>query len=281
MTIKLLALDLDGTLVADSHTIPARTQAAIKAAATQGVHVAIATGREYPVTRKFLQMLGLTAPVICYQGALIYDPQTDTTIANEGIPLLLAHRLIDQARSQKLALYLYFGHEAFVETATEFSRALLNHTGISPTEVNDLKQVATSPPNKGLIVHPAEEAGTAAEQLAAALGNYLNVFRSLDTLIEVTSPNVSKGNALATLADYYGISQSEVMAIGDQDNDIDMIAWAGVGVAMGNASLGAKAAADYIAPPISEEGAAWAIEEFVLERPSIHRSSGIAKQAHD
>ena len=147
--------------------------------------------------------------------------------------------------------------------------------------MNDLKQVATSPPNKGLIVHPAEEAATAAEQLAVALGNNLNVFRSLDTLIEVTSPNVSKGHALAALADYYGISQSEVMAIGDQDNDIDMIAWAGVGVAMGNASLGAKAAADYIAPPISEEGAAWAIEEFVLERPSKHHPSEISKQAHD
>jgi hypothetical protein len=85
-------------------------------------------------------------------------------------------------------------------------------------------------------------------------------------LIEITAPNVSKGQALDTLAAYYNIPQSEVMAIGDQDNDVEMIAWAGLGIAMGNASPRAKAAADYIAPPLEEEGAAWAIEHFILEQ---------------
>ena len=69
---------------------------------------------------------------------------------------------------------------------------------------------------------------------------------------------------METLAAYYGISQNEVMAIGDHDNDVEMIAWAGLGVAMGNASARAKAAADVIAPPFAEEGAAWAIEHFIL-----------------
>jgi hydroxymethylpyrimidine pyrophosphatase-like HAD family hydrolase len=102
--------------------------------------------------------------------------------------------------------------------------------------------------------------------LQTAVGDRLNVFHSLDILIEITSPNVSKGHALETLAAYYGIPYSEVMAIGDQDNDVDMIAWAGVGVAMGDASPKAQAAADYIAPPFDEDGAVWAIEKFILEQ---------------
>jgi hypothetical protein len=77
---------------------------------------------------------------------------------------------------------------------------------------------------------------------------------------------VSKGHALATLAARYGIARHEVMAIGDHDNDVDMIAWAGIGVAMGDASSQVKAAADHIAPPLAQEGAAWAIEHFILEQ---------------
>jgi hypothetical protein len=266
MSIKLLALDLDGTIVTKLHTIPERTQAAIKVAVRRGVRVVIATGREYPVTKKFIQMLELTTPVICYQGALIYDFQADQIIASETVPLPLAYQLIDQARAQRLALHLYLGHQAYTEAPTELSRNLLHTAGIYPQEVNDLKLVTTSAPFKGLIVHPAAEAGIITAQLAEALDGALSVFQSFDTLIEVTSPRVSKGQALATLANYYGLAQDEVMAIGDQDNDIDMIAWAGLGIAMGNASAGAKAAADTIAPPIEAEGAAWAIETFILEQ---------------
>lgn len=264
MSIKLLALDLDGTLVADLHTIPLRTQTAIKAAAEQGVRVTIATGREYGVTQKFVEMLGLTTLIICYQGALIYNAQTGETFANEGLSVPQAHRLIDLARSYDLALNLYLDGQAYTERLTARSRAFINDIGISAVEVGDLKQVMTRSPLKGLIVHPAEEAMAVTVQLQAALGDSLSVFRSLDELIEVTSPNVSKGRALKTVAAYYDIPRHEVMALGDQDNDVEMIAWAGVGVAMGNASPQAKAAADHIAPPLSEEGAAWAIEHFIL-----------------
>lgn len=266
MPIKLLALDLDGTIVADLHTIPDRIQTAVKATTERGVHVTIATGRGYSVTDKFVRVLDLTTPIICYQGALIYDPQSGEIIANEGLPLPLAHRLVDLARSHNLALILFLNNKAYLENSTTLSQAMLGDIGIPLMVVNDLKQVTTSSPLKGMIVLSAKEAGAVVAQLRTALGDHLNVFRSLDRLIEVTSPNVSKGHALATLADYLNIDRSEVMAIGDQDNDIEMIAWAGVGIAMGNGSTGAKAAADHIAPSISQEGAVWAIERFILRQ---------------
>ena len=265
MPIQLLASDLDGTLVADLHNIPARTQAAIKAAVERGVHVVIATGREYGVTKKFIEMLTLDTPIICYQGAMIYEPKSGQTIGNQGFPVSLAHKLIDVARARKLSLNLYIDHKAYTEYLSAEGRALFGSLGTPLIEVKDLKAAIIASPTKGLIFHPAEEAGAVAAELKAVLGGSLSVFRSLDTLIEITALNVSKGYALATLADHYHIPQAEVMAIGDQDNDIEMIAWAGLGVAMGNASEGVKAVADVIAPPLSEEGAAWAIERFILD----------------
>lgn len=266
MPVRLLALDLDGTLVADLHTIPARTRAAIQAAAEQGVRVVIATGREYGITRKFVDMLGLTTPIICYQGAWIYDPQTGRSIGNEGLPVDLAHELIDLARARRLMLNLYIDHKAYVENLTEAGRAMFGNLGTPLLEVKDLKAAVITSPVKGLIFHPAQGAGLVVAELKAALNGRLNVFRSLDTLIEITAPRVSKGHALAVLADHYHITRDEVMAIGDHDNDIEMIAWAGLGVAMGSASEGARAAADVIAPPLDQEGAAWAIEHFILQQ---------------
>lgn len=265
MPIKLLALDLDGTILADLHTISPRTQAAIKAAVAQGVYVSIATGREYDITRKFVEMLGLTTPTICYQGALIYNGYTGETISREGLPLPLAHQLIDLARTRRLVLQFCQGETGtYVEASSLLSRKTMEAVGATVQEVSDLKQVVTTPPIKGLIVHPADEAAALTSELKSTLNGSLNVFLSHATLIEITSPLVSKGHALAALAAYYNIPQSEVMAIGDHENDIEMLAWAGLGVAMGSATAGAKAAADVIAPPLSEDGAAWAIEKFIL-----------------
>lgn len=265
MPIRLLALDLDGTILADLHSIPARTQAAIKAAVKQGVHVAIATGREYDITHKFVKMLGLTTPTICCQGGLIYNAHTGETISRQDLSLPLTHQLIDLARTRRLALHLCLGGvESYTEAATPASRKAFAEVGATVLEVSDLKQVITQLPIKGLIFHPAPEVGALVAELQTSFNGNLSVFRSHDVLIEVTSSNVSKGHALATLAGYFGVPQSEVMAIGDHDNDIEMIAWAGLGIAMGNASAGAKAVADYIAPPLIEEGAAWAIEHFIL-----------------
>lgn len=264
MPIKLLALDLDGTLTDDMHTISPRTRAAIKAATKQGVRVSIATGREFATTQKFVDWLGLDTPTICFQGALIYAHKHDQVITRDGLSLAQGRQLIDQARARHLALNLYFNGHAHTESNAERNRAFYRDIGAELIEVQDLKIAMTEPPIKGLIVHTEEEGEPLGANLQAALGNELRVFRSHHILTEVTSPSVSKGNALATLAGYFNIPQHQVMAVGDQDNDVDMIAWAGLGIAMGNASPRAKAAAQHIAPPVSQEGAAWAIETFIL-----------------
>ncbi len=120
-------------------------------------------------------------------------------------------------------------------------------------------------PIKGLmIVEPGMGEEMAAE-LHAIFDGRLTVLRSHELFTEVTPPKASKGNALAFLAARYGISQAETLAVGDSDNDISMIRWAGLGVAMGNAAPEVIAAADWVAPPVAEDGLATIIERFVLK----------------
>jgi len=264
MSIKLLAAALDGTLVADLHTISPRTRAAIKTVAERGVIVTLATGREYEITHRFANMLGLTGPIICFQGAVIQDAQTGRLISTQTLPLTQTHQLVDLARSMNLALSLHYNGHAHTEHPSSQSLAFFNNIGTAMTKVDDLKQADSREPVKAMIVHPAPEGETILNELQANLNDSMKVFRSLDVLIEVTPHGVSKGHALATLAAYYSIAQSEVMAIGDHDNDVDMIAWAGIGVAMGDASPNAKAVANHVAPTLAEDGAAWAIEHFIL-----------------
>jgi hydroxymethylpyrimidine pyrophosphatase-like HAD family hydrolase len=155
---------------------------------------------------------------------------------------------------------------AYAEYMTAQGKAFFDNIGTTMVKVDDLKQTMTEPPIKGMVIHTPGDGETICAQLQDRLNGSLKVFRSLENLIEITSASVSKGHALATLAAHYGIAQNEVMAMGDQDNDVDMIAWAGIGVAMGDASPNAKTAADHIAPPVAEDGAAWAIEHFILEQ---------------
>jgi Cof subfamily protein (haloacid dehalogenase superfamily) len=265
MPIKLIALDLDGTLLVDWHTMTAPVQAMVKAASEHGVKVVIATGREFTAATKFYHQLGLTTPIICFQGGLIHNAHTDETIAIHGLGVPLAHQLIDLARQQNLALFLYGRKQVFTENGSKEGYALLAAIGSPTRTVANLKQTINFSPIKGIVVQSPEEVAQLLPNLQARLDrDVVSVIRSLENAIEFIPAHVSKGIALATVAKYYGIAQNEVMAMGDQDNDVEMLAWAGLSVAMGNASDKAKAEADVIAPSVDQDGVAWAIQRFVL-----------------
>jgi Cof subfamily protein (haloacid dehalogenase superfamily) len=142
-------------------------------------------------------------------------------------------------------------------------------SGIPVTAVEDLAGWLSQPPIKFLFLEQEDAIPELVRDMQAQFDGRLQVVRSWDRLIEATGPGASKGDALARLAAHLGTSQSRTMAVGDQDNDLSMIAWAGLGVAMGNASPAAKAAADVIAPSLEADGAAWAIERYVLGKAAI------------
>ncbi len=266
MAIKLLALDLDGTIVSDLRDISPRVHAAIQRAMAQGVRVVIATGREFEMTKRFARRLNIRTPLICYQGALIQSPDNDTPLMAHTVPTELSRQMIRFARAKKLHLALYTTTARYTELPSPLMRAIFEQATTPPTVVNNLLSTLYQPQPvlKFLFIQPPEESRKIHHLLENEFGDTLHITPSLDTIVEGIMPQVSKGNAVEFVAEYYDIPLAQTLAIGDQDNDIAMIRAAGIGVAMGNATAGARAVANVLAPPLENDGAAWAIEKYVL-----------------
>ncbi len=268
MKIQLLATDLDGTLMGPSKVIPPRTYQALHKAMDAGCWLSLATGRAFTTASYFARELGINAPLICYQGALIQDLRDGTVVYRATLPLKVARRLAAFTQARRLSVQVYLeDHQAYTERAKPVVDTLLDKSGRALIEVGDLVAWLSRldrPPYKFLIEERPEAMAELVRALECEFAGAVHITRSLDRLVEVTGPEASKGQALAHLAAHLGVAQEATMAMGDHDNDASMIAWAGLGVAIGNASPAAKAVADVIAPPLEEEGAAWAIERYVL-----------------
>ena len=265
MRIQLLATDLDGTLMGASKVIPPRTYQALHKAMDAGCWVSLATGRAFTTASYFARELGINAPLICYQGALIQDLRDGTVVYQATLPLKVARRVAAFAQARRLSIQIYLeDHQAYTDRAKPIVDTLLDKSGRDLIEVGDLVAWLDRPPYKFLIEERPEAMLDLVRDMESEFADCVHVTQSLDHLVEITALGASKGQALAYLAAHLGVAQEATMAMGDHDNDASMIEWAGLGVAVGNASPAAKAVADVIAPPLEEEGAAWAIERYVL-----------------
>lgn len=263
---RLLALDLDGTLIDGRLEFSPAVRAAIAAAQAAGVHVTLATGRTVRATRPFASALGIELPLICYQGAHV-EAADGTVLYHQPVPGALAAELVRDIQALGFHIQAYLDDALWVGA----ERAEIEwYTRYSPVPlpvhvVADLPAlVAGRAPTKLVWVAPEATIGATLPELAARYAGRLAVFRSHDLFAEAADPGCSKGTALAALAERLAIPRAQVAAIGDRENDAPMLAWAGLGVAMGNADEAARAAADLIAPPFSEDGAAWAIRRYLL-----------------
>jgi Cof subfamily protein (haloacid dehalogenase superfamily) len=265
MRIQLLATDLDGTLMGPSKVIPPRTYRSLHRAMDAGCWVSLATGRAFTTASFYARELDINAPLICYQGALIQDLRDGSVVYRATLPLEVARRVAAFTQARRLSVQVYLeDHQAYTDRARPVVDTILDKTGRSLIEVGDMVAWLDRPPYKFLISERPEAMSDLVCELESEFAGSVHVTQSLDHLVEVTGLEASKGQALARLAAHLGVAQEATMAMGDHDNDASMIAWAGLGVAVGNASPAAKAVADVVAPPLEEEGAAWAIERYVL-----------------
>lgn len=264
MTYKLIALDLDGTLLRDDLSMSPRVLSTLKRARQQGILLTLATGRGYPSMRDWAQKLDITIPVIGYQGAVIVDPQSHTPIYQRTFPRSLVARLRDFARTFSLSLTIYVNDTVYVEDKRHSDEFYDKWFGLPYQLVDDLAAAIQTEPTKFIIIGTGEELDRIRPEIEQQFGEQLDIVRSHEYFLEGLAPGANKGQALAWLTERLGIAQQEVMAIGDSGNDKEMVAWAGLGVAMGNASAEALSVADYVAPTIDEDGAAEAIERFCL-----------------
>ena len=262
--IRLIAFDLDQTLFGVDQVIRPRVQAAIAQARLAGVAITIATGRNAGVAGRFACQLGVTVPIICVQGGCVYDHQQGKPLHDVRLKPELVPQIVAAAERYGWNIHFESLERNYLPAQSDHPPIFYELLRNSPwVRVNDLLRDIPELPHKVIVsmAHPNDLARTVSE-MNEALGTSLTIVPSHPYLVEGLPENVDKGRALAWLADYLGIPQPEVMAIGDSGADIPMIEWAGVGVAMGNGSGTVKAAADWVAPTLEEDGAAVAIERF-------------------
>ncbi len=269
--IRLVALDLDGTTFGGDTRVSPAVRAAIAATQAKGVAVTLATGRMFTSTRPIAADLGITVPLICYQGALVRDPVSATTLFYRPLAAEVALAVIALLQAQGLHPQLYLDEVLYVDEwnpGTAYYVSL--NKDIRVETVGDpaafLRAHGGDPTKLSVVLadEPATDALVA--QLKARFGDRLYATKSHPIFAETINPACDKGVALAALADHLGIAQADVMAVGDGDNDVPMLRWAGVGVAMGQAHSDVHAAADYVTGSLAEDGLAAALDRFVLSQ---------------
>lgn len=261
---QLIALDLDGTLVGEDLSLSPRVHRALSRATARGIRLTLASGRGYPALKPWAEELGLTTPLICYQGALVADPLSGAILYQRTFPQALVQEVTTWARRRDLSLTFYANDAIFVERKRHTDAFYAKWFGLSYHIVADLPKALPAEPVKFIIIGEGPELDALQPELERDFAGRLQIVRSHRLFLEGLAPGVSKGSALTWLAERLSIPRRAVMAIGDAGNDREMIAWAGLGVAMGNASPEAKEVADYIAPPVEHDGAAEAMERFCL-----------------
>lgn len=264
MTIKLIAMDLDDTLLDDSQQLTKRTQIVLRQAMDAGVAVTIATGRMFQSALPFALQLGITLPLIAYNGALIRDRLSGETIFHRPIEIGLAQELADLFRQRGWYLQKYVDDRLYVSELDENACFYADYAKVEAISQGADFYRMTAEPTKMLSMGEPEELAVIAAELTAKYNGRLYLASSKRRYLEMVDARVNKGQALGFLAGLLGVAQSEVLAIGDSMNDVDMLEYAGIGVAMGNANPRVKAAADFVTLRNSEDGVAAAVEKFVL-----------------
>jgi Cof subfamily protein (haloacid dehalogenase superfamily) len=272
--IKLVALDLDGTIVNEHLQIAPRVRKLLNHLVTQtDVRVVIATGRMFLSALPFARHIGVVEPLVTYQGAMIRNLDDGHTMRfHAPIPLTLAHEVMSMLVEDRYDINLYMNDELWTSPRNRFANSYAKTSGIEPLLHENLLECMTHAPTK-LMVIDDDRIDTLLGYLNERFLGRLSFCRSRSNFCEIIDISASKWNALKSLADEWGIAPEEILAIGDQGNDLSMIRHAGIGVAMGNAPDEVKQFANYVTKTVEEDGAAEAIERFVLGHMPLEASS--------
>ena len=266
MTYKLLALDIDGTLLQKDKSILPEIKTAIERLQSQGIYIILATGRAFPSAKKYADILNLNTPLICYNGAVMRTVQGREPLFRKCLPLPVMREII--AFGEERGWYLQLYNSDAVNDAIVVER-ICDHTLADPDfanmpviEAGRLSQADLSPSPKIMTRCASAEVKARLAILRENFGEKVYIVGSTPHLLEMMCKEVCKAYALRQLCDCYLISPSEIVACGDGDNDKDMLLFAGVGCAVANAVSTTKNAADYVCAAENGYGVLEAINKY-------------------
>lgn len=260
--IKMVVTDIDGTIYLPELGITDNVRACIRNLTDNGIKVAIATGRTYSSAKNIADKIGIKCPLICYQGGTVnsYDGEILDVKYLDPVP---AREIIADFRKRNIHLNVYINDKLFVENDDQYIKDYIGDKGIDYFKVDSFDNLDFSKLNKLLAIkYDAEFIDSLIEELRQKYPD-LYIVKSFDYFCEIAHKQATKGNAIKFLCEKFGISTDEVLAIGDQNNDIEMIETAGVGVAMANGTDQIKSCCNYVTDSVFNDGFVKAVDKFV------------------
>ncbi|MBD8071167.1 Cof-type HAD-IIB family hydrolase [Bacillus sp. PS06] len=272
MSYKMIVLDLDDTLLRNDHSISDRTKQALMTAQENGVKVVLASGRPTFGMRPVAEELSLSqydSFILSFNGGKIIKSQSNEEMFSSTLSIESVHKLYELSRREGVFIHTYIGDSIVTEDDNPYTMRESEITKLPVNLVDSFKEGVTEPVVKVLMVADPDRLKEVEAKLQVELADDFSVMRSKPYFLEFTEKGVTKGTSLEQLIKFCGITREEVIAIGDSYNDQEMIEFAGLGVAMGNAPDDIKQIANYITDTNMNDGVAKVVEKFVLEAQLI------------
>ncbi len=265
MKYKLVAIDIDGTLVDSHKVISARTVDTIKKVMDTGVKVTLSTGRPIMGVERFIRLFDLDMPVITYNGAAVVQSKTGEVLFSRNLPEEDARKIWEMGLERDVTICIWSGNRLYGNKLDEKINEYKKLSGIEPVKVTDFEILLKQGIPKILWTDDKERSARWNEECSRVSFKETTRCTSNAYFTEFFNANVSKSKALSFTAGLLGISMKDTIAIGDAMNDLPMIEDAGMGVAMGNAYDVVKEKADFITLTNDEDGVAYALEKLILQ----------------
>ena len=268
---KLVAIDLDGTLVTDEKELTKKTVEVIKEASKKGVKIMISSGRSFYRLERFIDALDLRKEnqcTICFNGGMIVENKTKEMLYSKNLNAEEVEELIQLGKALRLPIMIYSRDTHYVETIPEVvQKNTKNLKGMNLKVVNFNQINFNKPENyiyKVCFIDKPEKIIEKRKQISEEILKKYEITSSVPEYLEIVKKGIKKSEAIKVVMEKYDIKQDEVMAIGDGENDIEMLDFAGLGIAMENASDFVKGFANDVTTSNNHDGVANAIEKYIL-----------------
>lgn len=258
--IKLIVTDIDGTILKNNFKFNKEVKDCIKALCQNDIRVVLATGRMHSATVHIAKELGLETPIISYQGGLIRH--NGETLYERNLDELKAKEIICWAKKNNVHINLYMDDKLHVEQDSETIRRYTDER-MATFIAKPFDELVLGKINKMLIIN-FEDQNKVTMWKEYLETKYQDIYfvKSMPYFCEICHPEATKAHAVDFLKDYWGLKREEILTIGDQDNDIELLNAGGIKVAMGNATENLKAVANYVTDTVNNNGFVKAVEKF-------------------